>query len=1369
MNNPKILKKVLGAALTLAMIVGAFSMFAVGTSAASAGAFKLLDGVDFDDYTGTTQADAHAYIYEQTGMYFTSQTGTSAATNVDIKDGALYFSSFSYVSGGTGDSKISSDKYAKSSDVLDLFFTANGPKKYTLEFDLVITDKILPTSDNADRPSSPYRGCSMISFGRYNWFVKATSVGVSTYEMVDGVFTPNNDAQADVGYFYADGATIEATETNGVAAATSTVKTGPVTRAMPAGKDKLVAYKIGEPVNIKIEFTKNASNTSAATYVNGTKLSTKTVTYIDESKIHGIRWGDSNYAKFSVDNLKLTVNECNADHSTDWSVISNDGTKVSVGYDSLDIVAPCSCGDLLPVGSVNNALVTADYVYGGNAAIEGLPTAGEFWVATDYNVRTAEALASATNIMKIGNEIIAVDTDNMTAPETYSVALKVTYTAENVADLEVYINGELSDKRTGVALEDATTLYLGDEGATSDIRFFRTKIVELGNEAAVKVTYNNMDDETLRPCMHSSGDSNIITGITRGEDGELSYSYQCDKCGEWVDNLKLKDYYDPDAGITMTDRSFSISGSAKYYNLPEGFDASDAEPYQLEFVLEYAGSAMNDKNIMNFMSYGASGSANGDYDSPLRAYTSSTATIDLKAKNVTSGSNVFLKSFNVGDSAVISLIVHPSTKAVDIYVDGVFIVTHKNCFGQGKQLRFSDYGSGSWNISDFKLIRKAEAEHVHTDKWATPEEKANTTVRVLDNKTLAYEYDCYCGERATTGIKTVLADNIKPQYNLTCSAVAVETPVLDERAIFAGELAVEELPAEGIKALVSLGELAMVSVDADGVVYVGETATETVLADDAQKYTDFAVFFENGIYTVYIDGANIGNGEYDTVAAITVGSEEEMGFVHFDRMVLATVALHENATYGVVAKDHDHIFDLYSSELQFNDKRTSITVEYICTICDRPAFDGIEVNLYDNVGTTDVEVIPAIAHTDENGSVILDGISKYLTVERGEDEEPVVYDSYWFSADFTVERYVAKYIQPVVTFGDKTLVYVDSDGQVRIGDGKYTTVGTVKPSEIFNVTVYVNTADGVSNLVVYVNGVYRFNCSINGDVETIKAGAEASHILSVTNTKLVTIENGGIGQVGAFTCDEHTFDYANAKVSYIIDPAKFEIARRCLVCGITVTDKPVHNNYKGAVTNIYNNGNIGAEPVAPKNSYAASFIVADVNLRSTYIGAFDGYKNLIGYKGKSLVLINSQGKLMLGDGITTNVVLDGMNTYNIAIEIANEKQFAVYVEGEYAGEASIADLKYTYDYTEETEKNEEFGAEGLENVKFYNIKSFYGASEGEEVTFTFSENEAYVPCPHIVGDAELKSITYLGSNLNFYFICSKCGERVHAASLRCFC
>ena len=1825
MNNPKILKKVLVAALTLAMIVGAFSMFIVGTSAASADALKLLDGVDFESYTGTTQADAHAYIYEQTGMYFTAQAGTSAATNVDIKDGALHFSSFSYVSGGSGDSTINQDKYDKSKNVLDLLFTANGPAKYTMEFDLIITDEILPTSESAaSKPSSPYRGCSMISFGRFNWFVKATSVGVSTYEIVGGEFTPNNDAQADVGYFYAESATIEATETNGVAAANSTVKTGPVTGAMPAGKDKLVAYKIGEPVKIKIEFTKNASNTSAVTYVNGTKLSTNTVTYIDQSKAHGIRWGDSSYAKFAVDNLKLTVNECNADHSIDWSVISYDDAKVSVGYDALDVVARCSCGDYLPVGSVNNVLVATDYVYGGYAAIEGLPTTGEFWIATDYNIRTAEALTTAANIIKIGNEVVAVDAANMTAPATYGVAVKVKYTDTNVADLEVYVDGTLVDTRTGVALENATTLYLGDEGASADIRFFRTKIVELGTDPAVKVTYNNMDDDTLRPCLHNAGDSNIVTNITKDENGVLSYTYQCDKCGEIIYNVKVDDSTSKTSGLTFdANGKWTYTGNQiKYLTLPSDFVGTDKAPYQLEFTLTLD-SLLSSENmttktpkagLANFTDSGTyatgrnilnSHGSNPKYSALIRHFpiekpdgTYYDDRIAIKSKNTSNPD--YITTMFVGDSKTFTLYVTPAKQTVEIYVDGEYVLTRTDGYlAANTTFRFNDGTSCGFTLSDFKLIRKVEEEaHVHSDKWVTanersvfitdsvleyrytcycgeevlagqitsslaPEgirnayesetnvlgaptapywlavdynvrtadapteavisingtkidlttlveavgpttkivaisvidnenyqlyvdgeyvsaytaenllaaggsiefvtgenvrfnniklvtvgetdtpvvptyivadfirpcahnvgasknvqliavpgvtyegytkvkavnklmkiqdcsvcgeklyvaqgdvltvkdtgtltldetgsttapteekflhidrmdvssaaspywvsfdievndlksftgtvsifnvqvpyapidwvdgkdnnayihllrgfalsdrtdaigvnffngssttnsfvleegvsrhidiymdvdedkivyygyvdgvltytgnitsgstlrayngnrtddkvdalkasfrfnshksgsytfsnfafveakevehthsdnwltdlEKANTTVSVLDNKTLAYEYDCYCGDRVTAGIKTVLADNIAPQYNLTGSAVAVEAPVLDEKAIFAGELAVEELPAEGIKALVSLGELAMVSIDADGVVYVGGVATETVLVADAENYIDFAVYFDNGTYTVYLDGANIGNGEYDTAAAITVGSEE-IGSVHFDRMVLATVDSYENGTYNVVEDSHAHVFDSTSAELQFNDIRTSITVEYICLECNRPAFDGIKVDLYDDITTEDViEAIPAIVETSDNGSVIVDGVSEYLTVER-EGEEPIVYDSYWFSADFTVEEFVQLNIQPIVSLGDNALVLVDSDGAVRLDDNnKYTVIGAVENNEIFNVTFRLTKVDDTSVVDVYFEGKYFYTYCFDGVAETITAGGEDAPTLSVSNIKLAVVGNGGIGQIGAFSCDGHTFDYENAEVNYLIDSAKFEISRKCLVCGLILTDKPVYNNYKDAITHIYNGyGNITAKPDTTKSVeeldklYKGSFIVAEVNLRSADIGAFNGYKNLVGKAEQSLVLINSQGQLMLGDGITTGVVLSGTNTYNVAVEIVNAEQkfFVVYVDGEYVGKANLADIKYTYDYAAETENYEEFGAEGLKNIKFYNIKSFYYSTEGKEVTFTYSEDANQVPCPHIVGDAERESMTFL-DKLNFYFICSKCGERVH--------
>ena len=207
MNNPKTFKKVLVVALALAMVVGAFSMFTFGTAAeatytnvgstfASSPAAKLTsaNGITFDDYEGTFDSNGMAtadqtrgYLRDTAGFALSGQKDTTQRSGVNLikesgTDVALRLDGSAFwINGNVSDAKDET-KYAWSSMILDLFNDPNGPKEFSLSFDMMVfgeSGKLTGFSKTADNGSGAYlatyyRGVSAFCINGYNWLFKIT-------------------------------------------------------------------------------------------------------------------------------------------------------------------------------------------------------------------------------------------------------------------------------------------------------------------------------------------------------------------------------------------------------------------------------------------------------------------------------------------------------------------------------------------------------------------------------------------------------------------------------------------------------------------------------------------------------------------------------------------------------------------------------------------------------------------------------------------------------------------------------------------------------------------------------------------------------------------------------------------------------------------------------------------------------------------------------------------------------------------------------------------------------------------------------------------------------------------------------------------
>ena len=682
------------------------------------------------------------------------------------------------------------------------------------------------------------------------------------------------------------------------------------------------------------------------------------------------------------------------------------------------------------------------------------------------------------------------------------------------------------------------------------------------------------------------------------------------------------------------------------------------------------------------------------------------------------------------------------------------ILDQKNAVGERMfMFRFTDNNYGDFYVKNFSIVKAVDNEepHVHSGAWLNEEEKAASTFTVYDDNTVAYSYQCYCGEIVSEGVSEILADGVVPAYNSTTPTTVVADGVIAHDSIFMGSAMAKELPAEGIKALISIGGQSIVSVDAEGVVYLGEAATDLTIA--ANEWCDFAIRSAYEGYIVYFGGEYLGVVAYEDVDTleVTVGSEG-MGKFHFDKMAVVLLSIDGDSAIEVGTDGHAHQFDPYTAELVFDESRSSITVEYVCTVCDRPAVDGIVKNLYDDEATEEIEAIYAVIGTPVGGVGIIDDVYSFVMDTS----------NFWFSADFTVTSMSNKNRQNVVSFMGNKLVLIDADGTLRINGETTTVIGSVKKGETFNVTF--NVVDGDEAVVhVYINGKYcaTYNFEWAEDLDIV-AGDESNLVMDVTNIKLAELGNGGQLHIGAFVCDYHTYDYSKAVINYL-DLETFVVTNECLTCGYTVTERPVHNYYAEAIAPIYNNGGITAvmsEPSPEEISISSYWIVADVNKRGNDLGSFSGYVNLIGEIGDSYVLINSTGDLMLGDGTKVGNYFglsNGKTTYNIAVQFSDA--INVYVDGKFVGSFDSENIEYAYEHT--SESYEQFGASELEDVKFYNIRSFDAAPSDALVTFEYAENNEVVPCPHVYDSNTMTKTAVFGEKIQFVYICQNCGERVH--------
>lgn len=1172
----------------------------------------------------------------------------------------------------------------------------------------------------------------------------------------------------------------------------------------------LALIKEGETIDVSLLFVPKKA--AVDIYINGVYMATNH-TGLPSNPVQ-MRFSDSSNPTWVISDFSILVADSTHVHTDNWA---DDSTKTVFMTDKvLKYGYECYCGETVYKGDITAVHAETKNVYYGNATVENIPTTGNFWIVTDYNIRTEEAFATADNVIVLGNYARTIDAETV-AKSTRQYAVNVVYTAEGVADISLYVDSVLTEVLKDVEMGDAATLTLGNDNAdTTDIRFNNTRVISIGStDAPADFTYVDGVDAAIRPCFHETVSKFVAvagetyTGRVKAVNKLVKVS-DCTKCGEKLYNEQgdvIGIYTTFDAGITLDETGSTPARlpSATALAVKREDVSIGADPYWMSFDISATFTEAQTTAVKNKGANGASilafrvpyiedesAGANkwdnsGDdyaYIHLMRAY--SVDRTDAIGINFYQGGGSNPKFImESGKSYHVELWIDPSEDGYHwkAYLDGVLveerrdpvtstfhsciqydradadIIESKNAALQRMfQFRFTDGNYGDIFIKNFALVKEvSEGAHVHSGLWLNDEEKAASKFVVNNDNTISYSYQCYCGEIATEGVVEALADGIVPAYNTNIANTVVENGVLVLDSVFAGSAMAKTLPAEGVNALISIGAQAIVSVDNEGAVYLGENRTDMIISEN--EWCDFAVRNVYEGYMVYFGGEYLGIVAPADVESteITVGSEA-MGTFHFDKMAVVKLSIDGASSFEVGTDGHVHQLILEEAQLIFDETRSAITIEYVCTVCDRPAVDGLAKNLYDDETTDEIEAVYAVLGTPVGGATIIEAVEQYT--------EGVV--PYWFSADFTVSSMSNKNRQNVIGIGGCKVVLIDADGTLRLNDTDVTVIGKVAKGDIFNVTYGVAIEDGVANIIVYLDGIYCGTIVTEiSESYDIVAGDNSSLVMDVTNIKLAEMGNGGQLHIGAFTCVQHTYDYNNAVINYL-DLETFAITSECLVCGHVVTEKPVYNYYADPIAPVFNYGGVDAEfnEKTDLEDIVGYWIVADVNKRADSLGAFSGYVNLIGDEGKSLVLINREGKIMLGNGKVVGEyfgLTDGATTHNIAIQgyfVSEESEcYHVYIDGKYVGVVNVADIKYTYE--SDFESLEVFGDPALENVKFYNIRSFVASYEGTPVTFEYAEATGVIPCPHVYDPNTMTKTAVFGEKIQFVYICKDCGERVH--------
>ena len=1132
----------------------------------------------------------------------------------------------------------------------------------------------------------------------------------------------------------------------------------------------------------------------------------------DNTTYPRLRVGDSDAGTYTVSDLVVTEMIPAAEHA--HSYVLADEKTVASNDTTLTCAYTCYCGEN-GVSAINGVVVDNLYnAYADTAAISGLPTEGDFWISTEYNVRNAEAVTADTDILSIGGVVLVKNDAAVTSVGTDKYVVRVCYTGENVANVEVFRNGTRIKNESVTFEGDATVLTLGDANV-SGVRFLNTKIVTIGDvEIPVVPEFKSAG---LVACYHDPGEYIDVSSVEKQGDG-LVYSTTCVKCGEAIKYPVTKYTGTPkngdDAWSSKIDENGDIIshslylGLSKYwdYTLPTELDHaanSNVGAYQVDFTL-----ALNEVSA-----YLANTSSKGynqgrsllkideSANAVLRAFPIadessatgySTTEIAIKTTNDERTAPTIVGSLKVGkdNSVDISLILNPTENFVIFYVNGQYVHTRTGVFSTTAPKNFIRFGDGSqcsFNISNLTFYKFGELEHTHTDKWA-PE----TTISVTEN-TISRTYTCYCGETVTAEIENVVIDKLYDEYQDSAVIEGLPTQgefwITTDYNVRSSNVITE---AKVNSAIISIGDTVILKNT--------KAITFPVVTGYALKveYTDVERGEAN--VTVFCDGKKVGYATEvvltgDT-ATLTLGDKNvsDVRFINTKVVTLGevdTAAVPTFTAAGLMPCNHsafnqtDCTF-VYGNDFEDADSKfRKLYKSYVCSGCGETLTEQVD-NMFNEVVTSDSKGNGINTSLKNGGTVKNIGSNRNIIADN---TIGMANDPFWIRFTIDVTEITQNNVENVY-YSNKTDKTVQTKGRTFFG-------------------TYHNTSSYQHLLRSFVVKNEDYDSTVEGslpyrtDITQLRIGDGSSGALNPTGSFVTYLEAGKSYDFALYFVPEsgdlHVYLDGKFQAKGNVGTMK-EDTTKCY--GFRFLDAG-SGKYNFGNFYMYRDSTYDAHVHSDEwdiNSTGKGVLITDTQL-SPYYTCYCGEKVFYGdistlvndniadiYNGLGNITLNSadadtwissdinirnsvvdgslitlgensllsikDGKLVSGT-TDTGITVSANSSYVTAVKLVSATAYELYVNGKFAASGALTDAGAAL-----TLGDERFG----ENVRFRYNKVVKIDNDDTTPVLVPKYNDGGVinSCYHEAnGNAEDRTVSLEDGVLKYTYVCAKCGERVY--------
>ncbi len=323
----------------------------------------------------------------------------------------------------------------------------------------------------------------------------------------------------------------------------------------------------------------------------------------------------------------------------------------------------------------------------------------------------------------------------------------------------------------------------------------------------------------------------------------------------------------------------------------------------------------------------------------------------------------------------------------------------------------------------------------------------------------------------------------------------------------------------------------------------------------------------------------------------------------------------------------------------------------------------------------------------------------------------------------------------------------------------------------FNIELRFTRGATTMSVQPYINGrAFGSAVSYSLDTGTSTAGKtfglrifDQSPICDIDNIK-VTIT--GCAEKHDGTANTHTGLWSTVNTVITNTPDSFNVKKVCMDSGIAFENyfvtSTIANEIKDVVVDKYTTDTLTINDAnGIVNGSSDYWIAADINTRDGF-AAPKSDTTLITVGGSPVLKLDTEGKLVMADGVAVSDALVAKNSYALALNIiptetAGYYDCAVYIDGQLVGTAknvSVGDSTVQLD--------------AYNALRLLNIKAVKLGTAGDAVTVkSVAETEA-MPC---VGHAArpdtyawYQNVTNAAKGINdltFSYICDRCGERLY--------